>query len=291
MVDINVNKLSEALNTKADIDLNNTGVFTTAGGGGVNLTSSTPADASGKEVVSADYIPNKFVTTDTAQTITGAKTLALTPAKKSPTADISITPETYMANEAMRVFDKNNNCMGIYHTNIVPASAGVFGNTGEVRCAMEVLNKDGYQAGIRVNVPVEGDSGAYAACPIYDENKSPSNAIVTKSKIANMATTTWVNSRLSTQPKNTMVLNRMGNLWLATGYFGATTSVTGTYTFPIPLPNPPMSFFLDMGEASDSYPRITSITTTKISYGWRVFSQLGANIDCNIRFLFMGVQS
>ena len=34
MVDINVNKLSEVLNTKADIDLNNTGVFTTTGGGG-----------------------------------------------------------------------------------------------------------------------------------------------------------------------------------------------------------------------------------------------------------------
>ena len=34
MVDINVNKLSEALNSKADIDLNNTGVFTTTGGGG-----------------------------------------------------------------------------------------------------------------------------------------------------------------------------------------------------------------------------------------------------------------
>ena len=33
MVDINVNKLSEALNTKADIDLNNTGVFSTVGGG------------------------------------------------------------------------------------------------------------------------------------------------------------------------------------------------------------------------------------------------------------------
>ena len=41
MTDINVNKLSEALNTKADIDLNNTGVFSTVGGG-VNLTSPTP---------------------------------------------------------------------------------------------------------------------------------------------------------------------------------------------------------------------------------------------------------
>ena len=56
MPDINVNKLSEALNTKADIDLNNTGVFSTSGGRGVNLTSSTPADASGKEVTSADFI-------------------------------------------------------------------------------------------------------------------------------------------------------------------------------------------------------------------------------------------
>ena len=55
MPDINVNKLSEALNTKADIDLNNTGVFSTSSGG-VNLTSSTPADASGKEVTSAAFI-------------------------------------------------------------------------------------------------------------------------------------------------------------------------------------------------------------------------------------------
>ena len=56
MPDINVNKLSEALNTKADIDLNNTGVFSTSEGGGVNLTSSTPNNASGKEVTSADFI-------------------------------------------------------------------------------------------------------------------------------------------------------------------------------------------------------------------------------------------
>jgi len=60
MADINVNKLSEALNTKADIDLNNTGVFTTTGGG-VNLTSSTPADASGKEVTSADFIQSNLL--------------------------------------------------------------------------------------------------------------------------------------------------------------------------------------------------------------------------------------
>ena len=32
MTNINVSKLSEALNTKADIDLNNTGVFSTTGG-------------------------------------------------------------------------------------------------------------------------------------------------------------------------------------------------------------------------------------------------------------------
>ena len=37
MPDINVNKLSEALNTKADTDLNNTGVFSTSGGGGKTL--------------------------------------------------------------------------------------------------------------------------------------------------------------------------------------------------------------------------------------------------------------
>ena len=54
MPDINVNKLSEVLNTKADIDLNNTGVFSTSSGG-VNLVQSTPSDAKGREVASADF--------------------------------------------------------------------------------------------------------------------------------------------------------------------------------------------------------------------------------------------
>ena len=54
MPDINVNKLSEALNTKADIDLNNTGVFST-NGGVVNLVQPTPSDAKEKEVASADF--------------------------------------------------------------------------------------------------------------------------------------------------------------------------------------------------------------------------------------------
>ena len=54
MPNINVNKLSEILNTKADIDLNNTGVFST-NGGVVNLVQSTPSDAKEKEVASADF--------------------------------------------------------------------------------------------------------------------------------------------------------------------------------------------------------------------------------------------
>ena len=61
MPDINVNKLSEALNTKADIDLNNTGVFSTSDGGVVNLTLSTPANASGKEVTSADFFQSNLL--------------------------------------------------------------------------------------------------------------------------------------------------------------------------------------------------------------------------------------
>ena len=61
MPDINVNKLSEALNTKADIDLNNTGVFSTSERGGVSLTSSTPDDASGKEVTSADFFQSNLL--------------------------------------------------------------------------------------------------------------------------------------------------------------------------------------------------------------------------------------
>ena len=55
MTIIDMDKMGEALNTKADIDLNNTGVFSTSEGR-VNLTSSTPNNASGKEVTSADFI-------------------------------------------------------------------------------------------------------------------------------------------------------------------------------------------------------------------------------------------
>ena len=63
MTNININKIGEALNTKADIDLNNTGVFSTVGGGGVNLVSSTSADASGKEVTSADFVSGQITET------------------------------------------------------------------------------------------------------------------------------------------------------------------------------------------------------------------------------------
>ena len=150
---------------------------------------STPDHPGDTVIVTADYLKNNYVTLNTNQTIAVTKTYTVAQNKKSLTADISTTPDTYQANEVARVYDKNNNLMGIYHTNVVPAVLGIYNDTGEVRCAMDVINKDDYQAGIRVNVPVEGTSGAYAACPTYDEDKSPGNAIVTKNKIANMVTT------------------------------------------------------------------------------------------------------
>ena len=60
MAIIDMDKIGEALNTKADTDLNNTGVFSTSGGW-VNLTSSTPADAIGKEVTSADFFQSNLL--------------------------------------------------------------------------------------------------------------------------------------------------------------------------------------------------------------------------------------
>lgn len=150
---------------------------------------STPAHPGDTVIVTADYLKNNYVTLNTDQTIASVKTYTSTQKKKSTTADISTTPDGYQANEVIRAYDKNNNVMGVYHTSVVPAALGIYSDTGEVRCAMDVINKDGYQAGIRVNVPVEGTSGAYAVCPIYDENKSPAGAIVTKDKIANMVTT------------------------------------------------------------------------------------------------------
>ena len=61
MTIIDMDKVGEALNPKADIDLNNTGVFSTSEGGVVNLTSSTPANASGKEVTSADFFQSNLL--------------------------------------------------------------------------------------------------------------------------------------------------------------------------------------------------------------------------------------
>ena len=87
MVDINVNKLSEALNTKADIDLNNTGVFSTVGGGGVNLTSSTSADASGKEVTSADFVSGQI--TETKNLILPKQTIVTLPFPSTEFIDVS----------------------------------------------------------------------------------------------------------------------------------------------------------------------------------------------------------
>lgn len=52
--DINIGQLAETLNDKADIDLNNTGVFTTDGGK-VSLVQSTSPEAKEKEVASADF--------------------------------------------------------------------------------------------------------------------------------------------------------------------------------------------------------------------------------------------
>ena len=69
MTIIDMDKIGEALNTKADIDLNNTGVFSTSEGGVVNLTSSTPADASGKEVTSADFFQSNLLNYTTNRTL------------------------------------------------------------------------------------------------------------------------------------------------------------------------------------------------------------------------------
>lgn len=140
--------------------------------------------AAGQAKFDAKANVSNTVTTNTDQTITSVKTYTATQRKKSTTADISTTPDGYQANEVFRAYDKNNNVMGIYHTSVVPAASGVYGNTGEVRCAMDVINKDGYQAGIRVNVPVEGTTGAYATAPNTPDN-APANAITTKGYVQN----------------------------------------------------------------------------------------------------------
>lgn len=122
----------------------------------------------------------KLVTTDTTQTIAGAKVFTTELRRKSTVIDITTQSEKYTANNGFKFVDKNDNIMG-YLENSIQAD-------GRIKTAIHAKNKDNYQQNLSVLVPSSGTTGAYATAPSTPAN-APANAIVTKDKIANMVTT------------------------------------------------------------------------------------------------------
>ena len=120
------------------------------------------------------------VTTNTPQTISGQKVLTTELLRKSTVIDITTQSEKYTANNGFRFVDKNNNIMGYLENAQL--------QDGAIKTGLHARNKDGYQSNVSVIVPLSGTTGAYATAPNTPDN-APSNAIVTKDKIANMVTT------------------------------------------------------------------------------------------------------
>ena len=140
----------------------------------------TPNNASGNIIVTANYLKNKYVDLNTNQAITGQKVFTTEPLRRSTVIDITTQPEKYTSNNGFKFVDKNGNIMGFLE-NSQQAD-------GRIRTGIHAKNKDGYQPNIGVYAPLSGTTGAYATAPNTPDN-APANAIVTKDKIANMVTT------------------------------------------------------------------------------------------------------
>ena len=148
MAIIDMDKIGEALNTKADIDLNNTGVFSTSEGGGVNLTSSTPANANGKEVTSADFFQSNLLNYTTNRILEIPQdiklelnngTLTLKAGSKTCKADgiVVIVPSDInyyftgtTADNLILVYDSTVNSMGVYIQGVNSISSATAPSTG-----------------------------------------------------------------------------------------------------------------------------------------------------------------
>ena len=148
MTIIDMDKMGEALNNKADIDLNNTGVFSTSEGGVVNLTSSTPANASGKEVTSADFFQSNLLNYTTNRILEIPQdiklelnngTLTLKAGSKTYKADgiVVIVPSDInyyftgtTANNLILVYDSSVNSLGVYIQGVNSISSATAPSTG-----------------------------------------------------------------------------------------------------------------------------------------------------------------
>ena len=117
---------------------------------------------------------DNLVTTDTNQTIIATKVITAEQQRKSTVIDITTQPENYIANNAFRFLDKNDQISG-YIENGQMAS-------GEITTGIHATNKDGYQPRVSVFTPLSGTTGAYAIAPITPED-APIDAITTKSYV------------------------------------------------------------------------------------------------------------
>lgn len=113
--------------------------------------------AAGQAKFDAKANVSNTVTTDTTQTIAGAKVFTTELRRKSPVIDITTQSENYTANNGFKFLDKNDNIMGFLENSIQA--------DGRIKTAIHAKNKDNYQPNLSVWVPQSGTTGAYATAP------------------------------------------------------------------------------------------------------------------------------
>ena len=149
------------------------------------------------------------VTTNTVQTITGAKVFTTELRKKSTVIDVTTQPENYTGNNAVRFLDKNDKITGFLE-NAQQAD-------GKIKTGIHARNKDGYQPHVDVIVPPSGTTGAYATAPNTPAN-APDNAIATVDWVRSVAGGPSKNDSVTTAfsgsiTSRTYTIYKNGNLW------------------------------------------------------------------------------
>lgn len=150
-------------------------------------------------------------------------------------------------------------------------------NVNEIMSRFLVWNKNGQASAIELHI--DDDGTQYTSCPV-----PPPSDNSTK-----IATTSWVQNEIQSYTTEGFHIIKMKDWWIADMHFPAKTNKPTSYLFPTPLPSAPTAMLCDTEIGSDSLPRITSINTTSLNIGWRVWAENGVGISGHVRVILTGV--
>lgn len=169
-----------------------------------------------------------YVTTNTAQTITGQKTLS-TNSKKNVTrlkitdVDNAVTPTEDLWTNAIEAFDKNDKGMGTF-TFIKTAE-------GNNQVGIQAINQnsDGHEvySAIAAKVNNEGVATTYAPKPLASSNDN------------NIATTSWVNDKVNPIKNNYVTTNTAQDISAPKTFVGDNGNTINLVSNNIDYDNPP----------------------------------------------------